>query len=277
MKSKNSQNNNDLDSSIHSINTTENIENDYFQHLKDLAIKETYDYFKDKHKFDVDTSILNSRLDLHKELVILQLKKTKVYLDIKEYDIPKNILLEYLNDAIEELSDYEQDKLGITTNSLNYAKDKMIKDYCLFSFEKLFHSSEIKKINNLQLIKNNETQLSNDDNLDEVIDIKENSYPEIFPDEFSFQLFKRLHENYKDSNTPLADFSFIYRKMYGDNGKYIRQYQKPEMFRSWLSNEPFNIILDNKFKTLDRCKTDAKEDNFSIIIELVRKEYNNAP
>lgn len=209
MKSKNSQNNNDLDSSIHSINTTENIENDYFQHLKDLAIKETYDYFKDKHKFDVDTSILNSRLDLHKELVILQLKKTKVYLDIKEYDIPKNILLEYLNDAIEELSDYEQDKLGITTNSLNYAKEKLIKNYCLFSFEKLFHSSEIKKINNLQLIKNKNTQLSNDDKSDGVT---KEFHLNIFKDN-AFEIWQNMFEKFKINKSKRTDIDFMFNVM----------------------------------------------------------------
>lgn len=118
-------------------------------------------------------------------------------------------------------------------------------------------------------------QQSKEEKSDEGSNKIENPYPEIFPDAFSFQLFNRLYENYKDSNNPLADFSFIYRKMYSLN--YILEYQKPEMFKSWLSKEPFGIILDSKFKTLDRCRTDAKADNFSIIIELVRKEYNNVP
>lgn len=104
---------------------------------------------------------------------------------------------------------------------------------------------------------------------------KDNPYPQIFPDKFSFKLFERLHSNYKDSHTLLADYSFIYRKMYSLN--HILEHLKPEMFRNWLSKEPYSIIIGSKFKTLNRCSTDEKESNFNIVFELVSKEYDNVP
>lgn len=110
---------------------------------------------------------------------------------------------------------------------------------------------------------------------DNEIQVLKNPYPQIFPDAFSYRLFERLHNDYKNSTNLLADFSFIYRKMY--ELEHIVRYQKPEMFRDWLSKEPFNVILDNKFKTLDRCKTHTKETNFNTVIELVRKEGNSVP
>lgn len=96
-----------------------------------------------------------------------------------------------------------------------------------------------------------------------------NPYPEIFPDVFSFMLFERLHKDYKDSNNLLADYSFIYRKLWELD--HIVEYQKPEMFREWLSREPYEIILPSKFKTLDNCKTKSKEDNFKLTLDLMEK------
>jgi hypothetical protein len=98
---------------------------------------------------------------------------------------------------------------------------------------------------------------------------KENPYPEIFPDVFSYNLFERLHDDYKDSNNKLADYGFVYRKMW-DLG-HILKYQKPEMFRCWISKEPYEIIVGNKFKTLDRCTTANKENNFKLAFDLVEK------
>ncbi|MGO3181227.1 MAG: hypothetical protein ACTIJ9_00190 [Aequorivita sp.] len=104
---------------------------------------------------------------------------------------------------------------------------------------------------------------------DEINAKKDNPYPEIFPDNFSFWLFESLHETYKDSDNQLADYSFIYRKMW-DLG-HILEYQKPEMFRKWIRKEPYNIILGDKFKTLDRCTTASKENNFNLTFDLVEK------
>ena len=83
-----------------------------------------------------------------------------------------------------------------------------------------------------------------------------NSISQIFTNSFGHNFFEDLHLEFKDSNSVLADYSFIYRMMVED--KLIIDYIKPEMFKSWLKQDPFNINLENKLKTLDRCKTSIK-------------------
>ena len=39
-------------------------------------------------------------------------------------------------------------------------------------------------------------------------------------------------------------------------------HQKPEVFREWLSKEPYEVVLDNKFKTLNYCNTSEKENGY---------------
>ena len=65
--------------------------------------------------------------------------------------------------------------------------------------------------------------------------------------------------------------------MYGDDGEFILKHQKPEIFREWLSKEPFEIVIGSPFKTLDRCITDDKDTNFNTTFELVRELYENVP
>jgi len=96
-----------------------------------------------------------------------------------------------------------------------------------------------------------------------------NPYPSIFKDAQSFQLFDLLYNDYKNSNSLLADFSFIYRMMHKHS--YINLQIKPEMFKLWLSKEPFGIVLDNGLKTLDRCTTKNKTINYNTKIDIVIK------
>lgn len=90
-----------------------------------------------------------------------------------------------------------------------------------------------------------------------------NPYPQIFVSVKGYNLFDELHSEFKGSNTILADYSFIYRMMIKEN--YILDFLKPEMFRSWLCQEPFSIVLDNKLKTLDRCTTVLKQTAYNTI------------
>ena len=85
-------------------------------------------------------------------------------------------------------------------------------------------------------------------------------HPEVFKSLKAFLIFQQLYESKKNSKNLLADFSFIYRRMYKDD--LIQDYQKPEVFRQWLSKEPFEIVLDNPFKTLNNCSTKHKEDDY---------------
>jgi len=92
-------------------------------------------------------------------------------------------------------------------------------------------------------------------------DIK--TFLQIFTGTMGFRFFEELYSEFKDSNSILADFSFIYRMMIKEN--YIAAYIKPEMFRTWLSQEPFCLVLDNKLKTLDRCTTALKQTAYNSI------------
>lgn len=90
----------------------------------------------------------------------------------------------------------------------------------------------------------------------------------IFTNNFGQIFFNELHSEFKDSNTILADYSFIFRMMIKE--AYINDFIKPEMFKSWLCKEPFSIILDNKLKTLDRCTTSSKKTAYNSIKSKVK-------
>lgn len=96
-----------------------------------------------------------------------------------------------------------------------------------------------------------------------------NPYPEIFTPK-GYKLFERLYEENKDSKTLLAAFSFIYRSMYKDG--YILEHVKPEVFKAWLSKEPYSIVLDQGLKTYDRCLTSQKKNAYSIAKELIQNQ-----
>ncbi len=99
---------------------------------------------------------------------------------------------------------------------------------------------------------------------------RRNPYPEVFISLEAFLLFEKLYHKKKDSSTILADFSFIYRIMEKDG--LLQDHQKPEVFRHWLSKEPYKVVLDNKFKTLDNCTTRAKEDSYLDAKQLIQKQ-----
>ncbi|SIS36523.1 hypothetical protein SAMN05421768_105349 [Chryseobacterium joostei] len=100
----------------------------------------------------------------------------------------------------------------------------------------------------------------------------DNPYPHIFQDIKAFQFFELLHQNYKNSNKALADYSFIYRKMYEEN--LILETFKPEMFRSWIAKEPYSKDSLDKIKTLSNCST---SDKIIIYNNLKQEIYYNVP
>ena len=172
--------------------------------------------------------------------------------------------------VVKRLNDYKDTYDYILSKLDKHEQIEFKYDY-FYQLEKLKSKQQFpkfKKVIDMQLLKIN-GQCDKNQPQQEPNKKKENPYPEIFKNAFSFRLFERLHMDYKDSNSLLADYSFIYRKMC--EKKHIVEYQKPEMFRDWLSKEPYEIILDNKFKTLDRCKTDTKERNFKLTLDLMEK------
>jgi hypothetical protein len=94
-----------------------------------------------------------------------------------------------------------------------------------------------------------------------------NPHPQVFSNLKSFQLFEKLYFQFKDSNNKMADFSFIYRKMYND--AYILNHYKPQMFIGWINKEPYNISLD-KIKTLNDCSTSQKVNTYTTTKELMQ-------
>lgn len=91
---------------------------------------------------------------------------------------------------------------------------------------------------------------------------KVNPHPQVFSDSKAFELFEKLHETYKATKYPIADYSFIYRMMFDDG--YILESFRPQMFINWISKEPYNIELD-KIKTISSCKTDSKIQTYNSI------------
>lgn len=91
---------------------------------------------------------------------------------------------------------------------------------------------------------------------------KSNPHPRIFVDNYAYKLFERLKTTIKN---PLADYSFIYRKMIND--KLIYESVGDSEFRHWLSNI-YEVEID-KMKQLHICSTNAKENLYLTMKEVV--------
>lgn len=99
--------------------------------------------------------------------------------------------------------------------------------------------------------------------------IKENPYPQVFVNRKGFLLFDRLYNHKKDSPSPVAEFSFIYRRLWKDG--LLHEHQKPEVFRSWLSQEPYSIVI-GKIKPLPEIGyIQIKEEAYSTAKELIEE------
>lgn len=95
----------------------------------------------------------------------------------------------------------------------------------------------------------------------------ENPYPHIFKNVESFQFFQHLHDKFKSTKNQLADFSFIYRKMYKDG--YIIDSFKQQMFMNWVNDKPYEIPLP-KVKTLAECSTPDKIRIYDLVKESIQ-------
>ena len=96
---------------------------------------------------------------------------------------------------------------------------------------------------------------------EENIKSKVNPHPQVFLNSKAFELFEKLQETYQSSKNQLADYSFVYRKMYEDG--YVLDSFKNRMFINWLSKH-YQIELD-KIKTMNDCVTDDKIRTYDII------------
>lgn len=93
----------------------------------------------------------------------------------------------------------------------------------------------------------------------------------IFTSKKAEKLFERYFDNFiKDNPNKLADSSFIYRKMH-DNG-LIHDCIRGEMFKNFISNPPYDTLINSSLKNYANSKSQERESNFHLIYELVFKE-----
>lgn len=91
-----------------------------------------------------------------------------------------------------------------------------------------------------------------------------NLYPRFFTSIYAYRVFERLSKTVKN---PLADFSFIYRKMIED--KLIYETIGDSEFRQWLSTN-YEVEID-KTKQLHLCSTASKEQLYSTIKSIIKE------
>ncbi|MDB9782325.1 hypothetical protein OAB88_04385 [Winogradskyella sp.] len=109
-----------------------------------------------------------------------------------------------------------------------------------------------------------EDNLSENINENEVIELRssDNPYPYIFKNGQCYELFQRLYDHFKSTRYPLADFSFIYRKMHKDG--HILDSFKPQMFANWVNEKPYEIPM-SKIKTMSDCSTLDKIRTYDMV------------
>lgn len=94
---------------------------------------------------------------------------------------------------------------------------------------------------------------------------------DIFTNRFAFEVFKNLHQRFKDSPTQMANYSFIYRKMVEQ--ELIRDSFKPSQFISFISSEPYNVDKVEQLKTLERIgKNNVVRQNFNAIVDQTKEQ-----
>ncbi len=189
-------------------------------------------------------------------------------------DFVANVLFGYLTDISDKINKYKFDeskkifsqlknidtliyetrliilKASSIRKTVNETAEKVAKEKSKIAAEEEVEKVKEKEKEKEKIIENyvasNKFQMHNNSN----------STSQIFTNSFGQLFFEKLHFEFKDSNSALADYSFIYRMMVED--KLIIDYIRPEMFKRWLRQKPYNINLENKLKTLDRCKTSTK-------------------
>ena len=98
-----------------------------------------------------------------------------------------------------------------------------------------------------------------------------NPFPSVFSNEFAYRLFDRLHSNNKETKRH-SDYSYIYRKMEKDG--LLCNHQRPEVFREWLIEGPYETLIEHPFKTLSNCYSKKKEAEYYAVKEIIKKEIS---
>jgi hypothetical protein len=172
------------------------------------------------------------------------------------------------NEALETLNTYKTNSKPFEFKTLKDHFDISILENSGFDLDKVDnHIASINRI--LDFIKNKQEFMVSGE--ETTVNVESNSkpeklvnpYPQVFSGPNAYQLFEKLHDTYKTTKTPLADYSFIYRKMYEEG--YILESFRPQMFINWISKVPYERNDLDKIKTIGNCSTDGKIQTYNMI------------
>lgn len=188
-------------------------------------------------------------------------------------------ILSHVNTIVEGSKDFISDYDYYLSIAFRVRKKVMKEGLSLLQIEKQFIISELTLINNVSLDINKNSLPKKDHEListyiDEGIyflfsklenvflklkkPLKTNPYNRIFVNDYSYNLFNELSQTISN---PLADYSFIYRKMIND--KFIYESVGESEFRRFLSSN-YEVEID-KMKQLHICTTEIKERLYAMI------------
>ena len=218
-------------------------------------IEEEIELLKQNNK---ETSISSGKnvLSSDSDLFDILNKTLAYYRDLGSYEQPINVF-----DKIDKPEYTDSAVIDIVIHKLR--KDNYLLEAPIDSFEigYCISADGILFINSGGYTTNTEIKIEPIKQID--IPKIENPYPQIFTDYNAYKLFDKLHNEFKDNSKYLADYSFIYRMMYKDG--FIFSNYRPEMFKDWLSKEPYSIYLDLKLKTLNNCTTPNKVSIYNTL------------
>lgn len=225
-------------------------------------IEEQIELLKQNNK---ETSIASSNNALSSDSALFDLlnKTLAYYRDLGSYQDPKIVF-----DNIDKPDSTDSAIMHIVIHKLQndkYLLEAPIDLYGIGEYYYCISADGILFINSGGYTTNTEIKIEPIKQID--IPKIENPYPQIFTDYNAYKLFDKLHNEFKDNSKHLADYSFIYRMMYNDG--FIFSNYKPEMFKDWLSKEPYSIYLDLKLKTLNNCTTPNKVSIYNTLKENV--------
>lgn len=262
----------------------------FFRHFNILAGKESSQTLGDHYLINPFDSCQNFKEEIEENGILMPIENYKAYLVFVAKKIKRDIINVIDSSFLirwNKKYDFKKNNFSITDEfgvklslnkwgeflNLNCFEDITIadrqKDVDLYAF----YIEAIKIINDLlepEIIKQQTEvpveEITINDKSTSELEKTENPYPHIFINLEAYKLFEKLYDAFKIRPYKLANFSFIYRKMYED--ELILDSFKPQMFINWIAKEPYNIDLD-KIKTLANCVTINKIQTYNNIKELL--------
>lgn len=233
----------------------------YWELKKDLVIK-VFDRFKKFVEMAMEKLAKETFSDILIKSTLLPPNEKQTFLREKLQDEIESLDTHYLKTDNEIIDLIIGDKTFPLEPFLLFYQNKT-KEWFLSimqtKFSEDFHFAVLhKRIAELLKIEIGKTEIENN-----YKESKENPYPRIFINANAYQNFIELKKIIVREKYTLADYSFIYRKMWED--KYIYPDIKEKAFRDWLWDE-FNIEIFEPLKTISNCSPEPKIRIYSRII-----------